>query len=1009
LVKEVNAEKQIFLGAIRLDLVNECLWREEWKIPLGSKDFAVLLHLVKHPNCLTPKEELLEAVWPDTIVSEGVLKVSVRKLRRALGDDPKTPRFIETVHRRGYRFIGPITEEGGEKQPGRASGRFAVPLQLRLAPTGVLVGRDATLAQLQDWLELAMQGERQVIFVTGEAGIGKTTLVESLLLGAARDPQVWIAQGQCLEQYGVGEAYLPVLEAVSRLCQEPGHERLLEILRLRAPTWLRQMPWLVSAADYEAFEREAVDTTRERMLREMAETIEALTARTPLVLVLEDLHWSDYSTLDLISYLARRREPARLLLVGTYRPAEMISSGHPLKAVQQELKMHRRCEELALEFLTEGAVGEYLAARFPDSRIPAQLARLIHERTDGSPLFMVNVVDYLVAQRLIAQIEGKWEFKAETEKIDLEAPENILQMIEKQVDRLDKEEQRVLHAASVAGAGFSAGAVAAALEEDVVRIEDCCEGLARRCQFLKNSRMSELPDGTSWYGFIHTLYQNTLYHRIPAARRAQLHRRIGEYEEACLGESAAEIAVELAMHFEQGREFDRAVNYLQQAADNANRRFAHQEAVMLARRGIELLKNLPDTDARVRRELALQMALCLALSVTQGYGVAMVEQTYNRARELCERLGESIQLFRTLHGLRNVYLFRAEFKMLRDICGQLLRLAQSSSDAGLLAQANWAMGDTLFHMGEFVASLDHCEQGLALCDPRRGSYLADPGSFPGIPLRCNGALAQWVLGYPDQSLNKIREALALAKDVHRPENRCITIFYAAFLYQFRRDANRTLELAEDLIAQASEYGLAPWIAVGMSLRGWARAELDDRREGIAQMRQALIAHGEAGSEIARLHFRALLAEALMKDDQIEEGLALVDETLNAALHTGGYYFLAELYRIKGELLLNYGLSDCGFGGESANLQRTKRYQDTSNLRSEAEECFHQSIRFAQRQSAKSLELRAVLSLSHLWQRQNKTQESRQMLLEIYNWFTEGFDMEDLKEARMLLRNSPENP
>jgi predicted ATPase len=342
--------------------------------------------------------------------------------------------------------------------------------------------------------------------------------------------------------------------------------------------------------------------------------------------------------------------------------------------------------------------------------------------------------------------------------------------------------------------------------------------------------------------------------------------------------------------------------------------------------------------------------------------------------------------------------------MLREICGQLLRLAQSSSDAGLLAQANWAMGDTLFHMGEFVASLDHCEQRLGLSDPRRRSYLANPGFFLGIFLRCNGAWAQWALGYPDQSLNKIREALALAKDVHHPENRCITIFYAGFLYQFRRDANRTLELAEDLIAQASEYGLAPWIAIGMSLRGWARAELGDRREGIAQMRQALIANGEAGSVIARLHFRTLLAEALMKNEQVEEGLALVDETLDAALRTGGYYLLAELYRLKGELLLNSDLSDCRLGGGSPNLQRTEQFRDTSNQQSEAEECFHQSIRIAQRQSAKSLELRSVLSLSHLWQRQNKTQEARQMLLEIYNWFTEGFDMEDLKEARMLLRN-----
>jgi predicted ATPase len=324
--------------------------------------------------------------------------------------------------------------------------------------------------------------------------------------------------------------------------------------------------------------------------------------------------------------------------------------------VQQELKMSRRCEELALEFLSEASVGEYLAARFPDNRFPASLARLIHGRTDGSPLFMVNVIDYLVDRGLIAQVDGKWEFKIETEEAPLKTPENVRQMIEKQIELLGKEDQRVLEAASVAGAQFSAAAVAAAMEEDVVKLEERCEELARRRQFLQARRTSESQDGAAQYRFIHTLYQNTLYHRIPAARRSQLHRRIGDYEEACIGERAGEIAAELAMHFEQGRDFDRAVNYLQHAADNANRAFAYQEAVMLARRGIELLKNLHDTEARDRRELALQMSLCMAMPVTLGYGAAEVGKTYNRARELCERLGESLQLFRALRWLRNYYL-----------------------------------------------------------------------------------------------------------------------------------------------------------------------------------------------------------------------------------------------------------------------------------------------------------------------------------------------------------------
>src|SRR5262245_35392230 len=369
------SEQQIVFGSFRLDLVNECLWRDEKAIAIPPKEFAVLLYLVRNPGRLVTKDELIEAVWPETTVTDGVLKVSIRKIRVALDDDPKSPQFIETAHRRGYRFIGQTTdgrsiEIAGEREIGRGedTGRLSTAALPRLSgayrlydlsaslPARGLVGRETALAQMKNWMRRALCGERQVVFVTGEAGIGKTTLVETFLRKVARDPKIWVSQGQCLEQYGAGEAYLPVLEAISRLCQEPGRERLVELLRRHAPTWLQQMPALVSAADREALEREVFGATRERMMREMAEALEALTSETPLALVLEDLHWSDYSTLDLVSYLARRRGPARLLLIGVYRPVDAILSEHPLRVVKQELEMRRLCEELAVEFLSEAAV-----------------------------------------------------------------------------------------------------------------------------------------------------------------------------------------------------------------------------------------------------------------------------------------------------------------------------------------------------------------------------------------------------------------------------------------------------------------------------------------------------------------------------------------------------------------------------------------------------------------------------------------------------------------------------
>src|SRR5262245_7974202 len=398
----VGSEKRIIFDPYCLDLANECLWRGSQAIKLRPKAFAVLNYLLMRPSRLVTKEELLNAVWPETFVGEAVLKVAIRQIREALDDDPKSPRFIETAHRRGYRFIGEIAESGpppvADQEIGSSKAISASPLRAAYLPL-VVVGRDEALSLMRSWLEKMLGGERQIIFVTGEAGIGKTALVDTFAWSIASDRSIRIGRGQCLEQYGTGEAYLPVLEAIGRLCREQG--QVVDLLRAHAPMWLLQMPSLVSSSDRELLSREVFGASRERMLREMGEALEALTADLPLVLILEDLHWSDYSTLDLISYLAKQRQAAKLMLIGTYRTAELIAGRHPLKAVKQELLAKQQCEELPLEYLSRDAVAHYLSIRFPTNRFPANLAEFIQERTEGNPLFMINTIDYLVAESLI--------------------------------------------------------------------------------------------------------------------------------------------------------------------------------------------------------------------------------------------------------------------------------------------------------------------------------------------------------------------------------------------------------------------------------------------------------------------------------------------------------------------------------------------------------------------------------------------------------------------------------
>ena len=556
-----------------LDLGNERLWRGQEAIHLTHKAFAVLRALGAQAGQLVTKEELLEGGWPHTHVSEAALAGCIRELRQALGDHPRRPRFIETVHGRGYRFIAAVTV--ADQLP------VALPLPVSPTPPPLLVGREAELVQLQRWLAAAWRGERQLGFVTGEAGLGKTTLVEAFLASVRSEGGLWISHGQCIEHYGAGEAYLPVLEALVRLCRGPMGQSVMALLRQHAPSWLVHMPTLLSATERDALQQWGLGATQERRLRELGEAVELLTATRPLVLVLEDLHWSDTATLEWLAFMARRREQARLLVLGTYRPMEVLVRAHPLRGVIQELQRHRQCEELSLASLTEAGVAAYLAVRGAGWALPEGLAPLIHRRTGGNPLFMVSVIDALVRQGALREGADGWTVPGGLAALAVGLPESLQHLIEHQLGQVSPQDVQVLEAASVAGVEFSAAAVAAGVTLEALDVEARCAALARRQQFLQARGTAEWPDGTvaARYGFIHALYQEGVYERVPAGRRVWLHQRIGARQEAGYGAQAWEIAAELAEHFERGRETRRAVQYRWQAGRTALQRSAHQEAI----------------------------------------------------------------------------------------------------------------------------------------------------------------------------------------------------------------------------------------------------------------------------------------------------------------------------------------------------------------------------------------------------------------------------------------------
>ena len=578
----------------RLDLVNQCLWRSsdgavEQRILLTPKAFAMLRHLVEHAGRLVTQEEFLQALWPETYVQPEVLKSHIRDIRSALGDDPKIPRFIETLPRRGYRFIAPVTDDArkANQEVGSRANR--------------LVGRKPGLDQLRESFQRALHGERQLVFVTGEPGIGKTSLIDAFQSEVAADNRLRIARGQCVEGYGGQEPYYPMLEALGPLCRGGGPDSVEQVLASQAPTWLVQFPALMKREQREKLQRELLGAGRERMLREMADALETITAESPLLVVFEDMQWADSSTIDLLSVVARRRRPAKLMLLATYRPVDVLLAEHPLKRLKQDLLIRGLCHEIALEPLGQADIAEFLAAESPEHGFPSGLAALLFRHSEGNPLFMVAALQHMRERKLITEEGGRWQMSDPLEAIDVQAPDSLRQMIETQIDRVNEGELRALEAASIVGVTFSTAIAAAAANMDAEEFEKVFERLLRRNQIVRLGDSPRFVDGnfSENYQFIHALYREVLYRRQSPRRRTRVHLLVGERLEAFHAQRLSEAAAELAHHFEQGGDWLRAIRYLMLAANNACRRFEPNQGARILEHALELVGRIPEPDRAV--------------------------------------------------------------------------------------------------------------------------------------------------------------------------------------------------------------------------------------------------------------------------------------------------------------------------------------------------------------------------------------------------------------------------
>lgn len=979
-------------GQFALDPAAEQLWCADQLVSLRPKAFAVLLYLLENAQRLVSKDELLAKVWGDVSVSDSVLKAQLRDVRLALGDDAVAPRFIKTTHRRGYRFIGSVT-------------RVPPSLVVEDAPAAeaTFVGRELELLSLNQALSAADARRRQVVFVTGPAGIGKTSLLNAFCDRLQQRSTALVARGQCVNQYGAGEAYLPLLEALGRIGRGPERSALVDVLRRHAPSWLSQLPGIIADAEGPAQPTVGLSAAPERMLREMAEALEVLALARPVILLLEDMHWADPSTLTWIAYVARRADPTRLLILATYRPLEAEASEHPLAAVKRELEIQQRCRELSLPSFSRQNVDAYLEQRFPGHRASPELSELLFLRTAGSPLFLTNLVDSWVQQGLIRQSASEWALAAPPGELASDTPASVTSLVEKELDRLSAFDRSVLEAASVAGFEFSTASLSAALSEPLIPIEQLCMSWARRGQFIRVAGKARWPDGTVAVccEFIHSIYQQTIYERVGPARQAQLHQRIGERQEAAYGARANDVAVELVSHFGRGRDHKRAVHYMSVAGELALQRSAYREAIEHFKGALALLPELPDEHERLRCELTLQVAIGAPLGMTLGHSAPEVEQRYARARELSQALGETARVTQTMPGILIFYLVRGQYRTLCDLAQPPLALTAAAASTALVdtagagrssLESDVLLGASLTFMGDLGRARALFEQALRnyeLVERSTRLQMLDVSALGRSLL----GVTLWLLGFPDRAVALERDTLALGESQRDPATVALATTTLALVLQMSKDPS-AVELAATGAEYCGKHGFAYYFAELRILGHAAAAEAkQDWREHVATIRSAWESLRAMGADLGDTRARFLVALAHAHTGSHDEAFQLLWGALERVAGSDEHWWEPELHRMLGDLVLQVGRVPPEF---------MQRYSLPPSPDLCAEVCFMRAVDVARRLGAKSLELRAALSLSRWWRR-HKAREAHELLDGIHRWFTEGFETRDMIEAGELLR------
>lgn len=844
-----------------------------------------------------------------------------------------------------------------------------------------LVGREGELAFLAEAWQAALRSGCSLLLVSGEAGIGKTRLAQEFA-----DRQRWqgirILQGRCYEF----ERVLP-------------YQPMAEVLRSLPPTlaaWsAAAVPeWITAqvarlAPDLFAQERAQPGATpaglqggeeQERLFDGVSRFLAQVASQAPLLLILEDLHWATDSTLQLLHYLARALIDQPLLIVGTLR-LEAVHAAHPLVTLDRRLAREGLARRLHLSPLSAAAVAALIGQLSGAGEAAGLLADRLYQETEGNPFYLIETIKALFEQGAIRLEAGAWQGDFEAlSRTDLPLPASVEEMIRARVARLGEDAQDALQLASVLGKAFDFDFLRTAWGQDeeatLVALDDLLRG-----RLIAEAAEEAEPD----YLFTHHKIQEVVYSGLPRRQRQYLHGQVGIALERLLGTQVGTRAGELAFHFEQARQLNgkwtkRAIDYLLQAGEQAERQSAHQEALAYYQRGLDILRSSPDTPQRLRQEIDLQIALALPTTVVHGYGSLEARRVYEKARQLCRQHGDAHTSFTTLVGLARYYGMAGDLATAVELAEQLVTSAEAAGHTGWLVEACRLKGGFVFGQGRVLEAQAVLERGLALYDLAYHERHANRfGHDPAVAILNYLNLALWLLGHPAQAIARAQQLERLAQAMVQPTSQVIAQCMLAKSACMRRDGTAALSFAQEGIRLSEVYGQSLWKGLARALQGSVLCDRGDGAQGLPLLVEGIAAWRATGNRHFTPFLLALQAEAALKARRLDVGYAALADGLAIASSGGDTYWLAELHRLRGELLWAEGKGGSAVEADFLEAQATAR-----------------------RQAARMLQLRASMSLARLWQSQDRIHASRQLLTEVYGHFDEGFDTPDLAEARRLI-------